>query len=65
MTRILFFLIGIILSIIGMIYTILYLNLLTIGYSLFEYIYFLFTRVECLIGLIGFIMVATTIFYKG
>ena len=65
MIRFFFFLLGFGFSVIGMMYAILYLNLLTMGYSFLEYIKFIFTKIECLFGLIGFIVVTITIFYKG
>ena len=59
------FLFGFGLSIIGMIYIILYSNLLTMGYSLTQYLKFLLSRFECIIGILGFIIVTVIIFYRG
>ncbi len=65
MIRFFFFLFGFGLSVLGMMYNILYLNLFTIGYSFFDYIIFIMHRYECIVGLIGFLIVTFTIFYKG
>jgi hypothetical protein len=51
--------------IVGSMCMIIYLNLLTIGYSFKEYIYFISRRFECLLALIGFIIINMTIFIKG
>jgi len=63
--RIFFFLLGFGLTNIGAMYIILYLNLMTIGYTFFEYVNFIIRRTECLIGLIGFIIMLLSIFIKG
>ena len=65
MIRFFFFLLGFGFSVIGMMYIILYLNLLTMGYTLVEYIKFIFSRIECILGFIGFTIVTIVIFYKG
>lgn len=65
MTRVFFFLLGFGMSVIGFMYMIIYLNLMTMGYSFFEYIVFIFKRIECIFGFIGLIVVTITIFYKG
>lgn len=66
LARIFFFLIGFGLTIIGSVYIIVYLNLLSIGYNFFEYVNFIIRRFECLIGFLGvFIMFITTIMPGG
>ena len=65
MTRIFFFLLGFGMSVIGFMYMTLYLNLLTIGYTIIEYISFVLKRTECIFGFIGLLIVTITIFYKG
>lgn len=65
MIRLFFFLLGFGFSVVGLMYMILYLNLLPIGYTWLEYLKFLFSRIECIIGFIGFIILTVTIFYKG
>lgn len=65
MNRIFFFLIGFGLSVIGFVYIISYLNLLTIGYNFVDYVNFIIRRIECLIAPIGIIIMLLTIFTKG
>lgn len=63
--RIFFFLIGFGLSIIGFVYIISYLNLLTIGYNFLEYVNFISRRFECLCALFGIIMMSLAINLTG
>ena len=65
MIRMFFLLLSFGFCIMGFMYMILYLNLLTIGYDLYDYFRFIITRFECIQGFIGFIMLFITIFYKG
>ena len=65
MTRVFFFLLGFGMSVIGFMYMMLYLNLMTMEYSFSEYIVFILKRIDCILGLIGLIVVTITIFYKG
>lgn len=65
MFRIILFLLGFGFSVIGFMYMILYLNLFALGYSTKEYLDFIFSRYECILGVIGFLVVTFTIFYKG
>ena len=65
MFRIVLFLLGFGFSVIGFMYMILYLNLFALGYSIKEYLIFIFSRYECILGIIGFLVVTFTIFYKG
>lgn len=60
--RIILFLIGFGLTVIGWVYIISYLNLLTIGYNFFEYVQFIIRRIECLYAGLGFIIMALSIF---
>ena len=62
--RFFLFLIGFGFSIMGCMYIILYLNYLTIGYSLSEYFSFIIRRVECYLLLLGIICMLISIF-KG
>ncbi len=57
MRRIFLFLIGFGLSVLGFSYIILYLNLLTIGYNLEEYVNFIVRRIECYYSIIGLIII--------
>jgi hypothetical protein len=63
--RVFFFLLGFGLMIIGCMYIILYTNLTTIGYSFKEYINFISNRVECLLAVVGFIIITLSISIKG
>lgn len=51
--------------IIGLTNTIIYLNLLSIGYSFIDYISFIFKRIDCLIYLLGLLLIFLTINRKG
>ena len=59
--KILLFLIGFGLSIIGFMYIITYLNLLTIGYNFLEYVNFIIRRIECLYAPIGLLLICVSI----
>lgn len=63
--RILFFLIGFALAVIGSTFMILYLNLITIGYSFLEYVNFIIRRFECLISLLGLVIMYISIMLPG
>lgn len=65
MIRTLLFLLGFGLTVIGFMYIILYLNLLTMGYSVVDYIMFVLKRRECIYSIIGLIIITITIFCKG
>ena len=57
MMRFFFFLVGFGLTLVGCIYIIIYLNLTTIGYNFLDYVKFIIKRPECLISLIGIIII--------
>lgn len=63
--RIFFFLIGFGLMVVGGVYMISYLNLLTIGYNFLEYVNFIIRRMECLVALVGVLMISLAIFIPG
>lgn len=65
MIRTFLFLLGFGFTVIGFMYIVAYLNLLTMGYTFMEYLMFIFKRLECLLGLVGLIIVTVTIFCKG
>ena len=65
MMRVLLFLIGFGLSIIGSIYIISYLNYLSIGYSLIDYLCYILSRIECLFAPLGIVLISLAIFMKG
>ena len=56
MNRLFFFLIGFGLTIIGFVYIIMYLNLMTIGYNFLEYVNFIIRRIECLNAFFGILL---------
>lgn len=60
--RITFFLIGFGLTIIGFIYIVSYLNLMTIGYNFIEYVKFIIGRLECIFAPIGLIILTLSIY---
>ena len=53
------------LTVAGFTYMIMYLNLLNMGYDLSEYLSFIIRRIECLIGIIGFIIISFIIFIRS
>jgi len=62
--RVFLFLIGFGFSIIGFMYLILYLNYLTIGYTFLEYLTLVSKRFECILAILGIILIIIAIF-KG
>jgi len=60
--RILLFLFGFGLTVVGSIYIISYLNLLTIGYNFNYYVNFIIRRLECLYFVIGLIFILISIY---
>lgn len=61
MARFFFFLVGFGFTLIGSIYIIIYLNLTTIGYNFLEYVKFIIRRPECLIFIIGIILIVLSL----
>lgn len=59
------FLLGFGLTVIGCVYIIVYLNLLSIGYNFFEYVNFIIRRLECLNALFGIIIMIISITLGG
>lgn len=62
LVRIFLFLIGFGFTVIGSVYIICYMNLLTIGYNIFEYVNFISKQLECLYFVIGIVLMFLTIF---
>ena len=62
--RVFFFLVGFGLTLVGLIYIISYLNLMTIGYNLREYFHFISRRFECYYTFIGLFLMFLTIFIR-
>jgi len=51
--RIFLYILSFILMVIGCVFSILYINLFSFGYTILEYIEFIFTNIECLVFFIG------------
>ncbi len=64
-TRIILFLIGFVFMIIGFSYFIVYINLLSFGYNIIEYLNYCFTRYECWLLIIGLFIISIIILRKG
>jgi len=65
MNRIFLFLVGFGFTIIGFTFIITYLNLTTMGYTILDYIKFIIRRVECVLGVIGIILINISLYKKG
>ena len=65
MYKLFFFFLGFSMTVFGLVYIIIYLNLLTFGYTFIDYIKFIMTRYECLMTLIGVIILIILIYTKG
>lgn len=63
--RIFFFLIGFGLTVIGSVYSISYLNLLTIGYNFLEYVNFIIRQFECLCAVVGIVIMTLAVMLPG
>lgn len=64
MNRIILFILGLIMSSMGLSYIIMYLNLLVIGYSFIDYLIYIFTKLECIIFFAGYILLLLSIVIK-
>ena len=65
MLRIFFFLFGFGLMMVGFIYIILYLNLISIGYNFLYYVNFIIRRFECYFVVIGLLIMNLALYLKG
>jgi len=65
MFKIFLFLSGFGFALIGSLYIVSYLNLLTIGYNFFEYVKFIISRIECWFFLIGLLVIWISLDDKG
>lgn len=63
--RVFLFLIGFGFTLIGSIYMISYLNLMTIGYNFLQYVQFISKQFECLIGIVGIFLMIFTVYFPG
>ena len=61
MRRLFILLIGFGLTVIGFVYIISYLNLLTLGYNFLEYVKFIISRIECWNAVLGIILMSIVI----
>ena len=59
------FLFGYSLTLIGLIYVISYLNILTLGYNFLFYVKFICRRLECIYTLVGIILMILSIYLPG
>lgn len=64
MIRLFFFLVGFGLTVIGLVYIISYLNLLSIGYNFLEYVHYILRSIECINAPVGVIIMFFAL-YKG
>lgn len=48
-------------SVIGLSYILIYLNLLVMGFSFFDYLKYIFTKKECLLFFLGYILIIVLI----
>ena len=62
LVRVFLFLTGFGLTVIGSIYIISYLNLLTVGYNFSNYVHFIIGRIECLYAVIGSLLMFGSIY---
>jgi len=62
--RIMIFMLGILICSIGVTFIIIYLNLLNMGYSFWNYVNFIIRRIECLSFIIGIIMIYMSSFKR-
>lgn len=65
LTRFFGFLFGFGLTVIGLVFIISYLNLLSVGYNFKEYVNFIVRRIECWNAIFGFIIMIICIFKGG
>lgn len=65
MKKIFLFILGILLISISCFFWILYLNLFSFGYNIQKYVYFISSRIECLLFLPGILLVFYSLKKKG
>lgn len=63
--RIFLFILGFFLMLIGNFYIVVYINLFSFGYTISEYLEYIFTRYECYFSLIGIIFIILSVYKKG
>ena len=62
--KVLIYIIGLILVSTGIVFTIIYLNLMNMGYSFLEYVNFIIRRLECLNIFIGSFLIILSLIIK-
>ncbi|MFV0274908.1 MAG: hypothetical protein ACK5HL_01545 [Bacilli bacterium] len=65
LSKIFFFLLGFGFTLIGFMYIILYLNLLSMGYNFLEYVNFITGRIECYFSIIGVVIISIVLRRSG
>ena len=65
LVRYFFFLLGFGLTVVGFMYIIIYLNLLSIGYNFWQYVKFISSRLECLNAVLGIIIMILVVITSG
>ena len=63
--RIITFLFGYAFALIGLIYIISYLNILSLGYNFLFYVNFIIRRIECIYFIVGIILITLSIYLPG
>lgn len=63
--RVIVYIIGFLLAMLGNFYMLVYMNLFSFGYNIIEYLEYVFTRYECYYTVIGFILIMVAIMMKG
>ena len=61
MLRVSIFLLGFILSVVGLFFIFLYLNLFVIGYSFFDFVYFIIRNIYCDLFFIGILLILVSL----
>ena len=62
--KVFMFLTGFIFTVIGFTFIIVYSNFMSMGYSFLEYLKYVCTKFECLIGVIGIILILVSLYRK-
>jgi len=61
MFKLILYILGVILTSIGIFFSIIYLNILSMGYSFFEFVKFISRKLECLLLIIGIILIIVSL----
>ena len=62
--KIFLFLMGILIKSLSLMFIIMYLNLINMGFTLLDYLYFIITRFECLMIIIGIILIIISMYKR-